>query len=120
MSLFKLTGTVIFVSPVEQFGAGKESKRIIVETSEKYANYFPVTFYGDKMKAIENVKKGDMVEVETYPGGRLKKGDDTQAFCFLNGWNCMVVNTGQTSQQTPQQSRLESIASKFEDDGVPF
>lgn len=118
MSQFKITGTVIYVSPVEQFGAGKESKRIIVQTNEKYANYFPVTFYGDKMKVLDNVKKGDMVEVETFPGGRLKKGDDTQAFCFLNGWNLMVVTTGQNAPLA-QESRLESIASKF-DDGIPF
>jgi hypothetical protein len=120
MSQFKITGTVIYVSPVEQFGAGKESKRIIVQSGDKYPNYFPVTFYGDKMAAIGNVNKGDMVEVETFPGGRLKKGDDTQAFCFLNGWNCMVVPTGQTSapKAVSQQSSLESAAAKF--DELPF
>lgn len=118
MSQYKIMGTVTYVSPVEQFGAGKESKRIIVETGDKYPNYFPVTFYGDKMQAIANVKKGDFVEVETFPGGRLKKGDDTQAFCYMNGWNCMVVNTGE-SKPAPQQTSLESAAAKF-DDGIPF
>jgi hypothetical protein len=120
---YKFAGVVTYVSPVEKFGMGKESKRIIVESGEKYPNFFPVTFYGDKMSAIDSVKVGDYVEVDTFPGGRLKKGDDSQAFCYLNGWKCDVVPTGQTapapaqSQEAPVQ--MTPSQQKFMDD-IPF
>jgi hypothetical protein len=132
MSMFKVTGIVTYVSPVETFGAGKESKRIIVQTQDKYPNYFPISFYGQRMDAIKEVKQGDLVEVDTYPGGRLKKGDDTTAFTFLNGANCLVVPTGSTasaqypSQQSQtssthesqKQAKLQNFA--FGDDDIPF
>lgn len=116
MSSFKISGVVTYISPVEKFGAGKESKRIIVETQDKYPNFFPVTFYGDKMNAIDGLKKGDYVEVDTFPGGRLKKGDDTQAFCFLNGWTCNTMQTGQKAQASASE---HPALAKF-DDGIPF
>lgn len=131
MSVYKVTGIVTYISPVETFGSGKESKRIIVETQEKYANYFPITFYGPRMEAIKDIKKGDLVEVETYPGGRLKKGDDTQAFAFLNGYNCLVITTGSMTNSQPQspvansiepnqQTRQTKFALNDDDYGVPF
>lgn len=126
MSIYKVTGVVTYVSPVETFGTGKKSKRIIVETQDKYPNHFPISFYDQRMDAIENVKKGDFVEVDTYPGGRLKKGDDTVAFTFLNGVNCLVVPTGSTDSaqypsqhsSTPKQAKLQNFAG--DDDGIPF
>lgn len=131
MSIFKVTGLVTYVSPVETFGSGKESKRIIVQTQEKYPNYFPITFYGTRMEAIKDVKIGDLVETDTYPGGRLKKGDDTQAFAFLNGYNCQVMTTGsmtnsqpQSTNSQPQLSNPQMKQTKFalndDDYGVPF
>lgn len=126
--MFKITGIVTYVSPVETFGAGKESKRIIVETQDKYPNHFPISFYGAKMDAIKSVKQGDLVEVETFPGGRLKKGDNTTAFTFLNGFNCLIVPMERTSSEsgpsthsntksTPSQEKLQNFTY---DDGIPF
>lgn len=130
MSMFKVTGVVTYVSPVETFGSGKESKRIIVRTEEKYPNYFPISFYGQKMDAIKDVKPGDLVEVDTYPGGRLKKGDETTAFTFLNGFNCLVMTTGSmannpspsTNASSPNNSTKQSNLTNyaFSDDGIPF
>lgn len=131
MSIFKVTGIVTYVSPVETFGSGKESKRIIVQTQEKYPNYFPISFYGTRMEAIKDVKVGGIVEVETYPGGRLKKGDDTQAFAFLNGYNCLVMTTGSMTNSQSQsnnsqptnsnpQSKQTGFAMNDDDYGIPF
>lgn len=134
MSMFKITGVVTFVSPIETFGENKESQRIIVETQDRYPNHFPISFYGGRMDSLRNVKVGDFVEVETYPGGRLKKGDPTVAFGYFNGNNLLVVNTGQGSQHTsaaapidplanvarvdPASQRAKQMAASFDD--VPF
>jgi hypothetical protein len=127
--MFKVTGVVKYLSPVETFGEGKESQRIIVETQDKYPNYFPISFYGDRMKAIEGVSVGDWVEVDTYPGGRLKKGDNTVAFAYLNGASCFVTSKGvptsgqmqqsgsQTAAVNSQQSKENQIKNMFD---VPF
>lgn len=124
MSMFKIAGRVTFISDVEQFGAGKQSKRVIVCTEGQYPNYFPVSFYGDKMHALDGWKVGDAVEIETFPGGRLKKGDETQAFAYLNGWNAMKLH-GETTQtqQGPAQaatSTKPAQAHAFDNDDVPF
>lgn len=92
MSTYKITGTVTYLSGIETFGNGRESKRVIVETNETYPNFFPVSFYGDRVKALDSIGQGDVVEIDTYPGGRLKKGDSTQAFAYFNGAACMVVH----------------------------
>lgn len=129
MSMFKITGVVTFVGPIETFGEGKESQRIIVETQDKYPNHFPISFYGGRIDVIRNVKVGDFVEVETYPGGRLKKGDPTVAFGYFNGNNLLIVNTGigTTSQAPaipstmarvdPASDRAKQIEASFD---VPF
>lgn len=123
--MFTVSGTVIYVSPVETFGAGKQSKRLIVQTQDKYPNYFPVSFYGDKINTLDNVKNGDFVEIETFPSGRLKKGDDTSAFVFLNGWSCNVVPTGSTASQPSQPANQPAPApqktqTSFNLDDIPF
>lgn len=133
MSMFKITGVVTFVGPIETFGEGKESQRIIVETQDKYPNHFPISFYGARIDAIKGVKVGDFVEVETYPGGRLKKGDPTVAFGYFNGNNILVVNTGVAGHQPttpsadplanvarvdPASQRAKQMAASFDD--VPF
>lgn len=123
--MFTVSGIVTYVSPVETFGAGKQSKRIIVETQDKYPNYFPISFYGDKINSVENVKTGDLVEIETFPSGRLKKGDDTSAFVFLNGWTCSVLPTGNSSSQPAQSTAQPAVApqktqTSFNLDDVPF
>lgn len=123
MSTYKITGTVTYLSGIETFGNGRESKRVIVETNETYPNFFPVSFYGDRVKALDGIGQGDVVEIDTYPGGRLKKGDNTQAFAYFNGAACMVVhkanggNTQQSSEPVP-----EKLKTFFEDkhDDVPF
>lgn len=125
MSTFKVTGRVTFISDVEQFGAGKQSKRIIVCTEGNYPNYFPVTFYGDKMEAISGWNVGDFVEIDTYPGGRLKKGDDTQAFAYLNGWAAMKLHgdapqAPQATQPAAQPAAQSKPTQKTAFDDVPF
>lgn len=121
MSTYKIAGTVTYVSGIETFGNGRESKRVIVETNETYANFFPISFYGDRLKALDGINVGDVVEIDTYPGGRLKKGDATQAFAYFNGVACQAIhkNAGgsapaQSSAPAPQPSQA-----KFGDD-VPF
>lgn len=123
MSTFKVSGKVTFISGVEQFGAGKQSKRVIVCTDGQYPNYFPITFYGDKMHAVEGWQVGDFVEIDTFPGGRLKKGDDTQAFAYLNGWAAMKLhgNTAQPTQSGPiQVPQSAPTQSQMYNDDVPF
>lgn len=97
MNTYKVTGQVTFISNVEQFGAGKNSMRIIVKTEGAYPNYMPITFYGDKIQVIADWNVGDVVEVETFPGGRLKKDDPTQAFAYINGFTGTVLVPSQPS-----------------------
>lgn len=124
MSTYKITGTVTYLSGVETFGNGRESKRVIVETNETYPNFFPVSFYGDRIKALDGISQGDVVEIDTYPGGRLKKGDNTQAFAYFNGSACMVVhkaNAAPAQAPTPQTQSMPKVLVQagFGDD-VPF
>lgn len=123
MSTYKITGTVSFLSGVETFGNGRESKRVIVETNETYPNFFPISFYGDRMKALDGIGQGDVVEIDTYPGGRLKKGDNTQAFAYFNGAACMVVHkaNGSPTPQAPTSQPMPAVLTQagFGDD-VPF
>ncbi len=122
MSTFKISGVVTYVSPIEKFGAGKESKRLIVETQDKYPNFFPVSFYGDKINSIESVKVGDLVKVDTFPGGRCKKGDDTVAFVYLNGWTCTVIPTGSSASSEAPQAKPANAPRQttFDVDDIPF
>lgn len=104
MSTFKVTGQVTFISDVEQFGAGKSSMRIIVKTEGNYPNFFPITFYGDKIQVVADWNVGDVVEVETFPGGRLKKDDPTQAFTYLNGFTGTVLSSAQPAASSKATS----------------
>jgi hypothetical protein len=125
--VFTFTGRVTYISGVEQFGAGKESKRIIVEQGDRYPNFFPVTFYGDKMRWLDNIAVGDMVTVDTFPGGRLKKGDETQAFAYFNGNGCAKMNTGEGAPSTKSEpsapqptATAKAEPRQFFEDDVPF
>lgn len=124
MSTFRVTGKVTFISGVETFGAGKQSIRVIVCTEGNYPNYFPVTFYGDKMAAVDGWKVGDYVDIDTYPGGRLSKDDSTKAFTYLNGWAAVKLhgntqapppNVPSPAPQPPQQPQQAAFS-----DDVPF
>ena len=138
MSTLKFEGivtakTAVFVKELNN-GIKMETLKICVEEAndEKHPisleiiamNYDVDNLKFDKIKTLENVKKGDFVEVEYKPNCKIYEGSKgTDMFGSNNLWSIKVLNSKENAANVPQDAPTDvpaNVTPTDGDDTLPF
>jgi hypothetical protein len=72
-------------------GTEWKSKTIVLESGDKYKEYYPVEFGGDNFDKADGIRNGDNVEIEGYLGGRKwEKDGKTSYFLSVRGFEVSI------------------------------
>jgi hypothetical protein len=90
MNDVKITGEVVFVDEVKEYGANAFRKHVVVVKTgdDKWANPIPVEFTKEAIEKSTQLKIGQKVVIDARLNGREWKGQDgvTKWFVSVNGY----------------------------------
>ena len=90
MNEIKITGEVVHVDEVKEYGANAFRKHVVVVKTgdDKWANPIPVEFTKEAIDKSTQLKTGQKVVVDARLNGREWKGQDgvTKWFVSVNGY----------------------------------
>lgn len=91
MNDVKVTGEVVFVDEVKEYGANAFRKHVVVVKTgdDKWANPIPVEFTKEAIEKSIQLKTGQRVVIEARLNGREWKGQDgvSKWFVSVNGYD---------------------------------
>ncbi|MFG0289232.1 MAG: DUF3127 domain-containing protein [Rhodopirellula sp. JB044] len=122
MSDAKVRGVVHLIEETKTYGQKGFRKRLVVLEQDKgsFTNYVPVEFTRDACDSVDEMKKGDEVEV-TYRlnGRRWQKDANSEVKFFVNveAMSFQVVGGGGASAGSANDAFAEAGG---EDDDAPF
>jgi len=103
----QLKGTVVSVDikkGTSKKGSEWKSKTIVLETGDKYKEYYPVEFGGDNFDKADGIRNGDNVEIEGYLGGRKwEKDGKTSYFLSVRGFEVAIQGSAAKSSGQPME-----------------
>ena len=134
MSDAKVRGIVHFIDETKTYGQKGFRKRLVVleQESDRFTNYVPVEFIQDGCDSVDQLNKGDDVEV-TYrlSGRKWQKDPSSEVKYFLNAeairFN-VVGGQAASGQNAGSANAAKSIddanagfsEASFDEDDVPF
>lgn len=99
----KLTGVVYSVGATQSVSEKFSKREIIIEdTSGKYPQHILFQFTQDKCNDLDNIARGQEVEISYNLTGRLwldPKTDNEKCFNTLSGWKIEVVGSAPVAPQ---------------------
>lgn len=125
MSDAKVRGVVHLIEETKTYGQKGFRKRMVVLEQDKgsFVNYVPVDFTRDACDSVDEMKKGDEVEI-TYRlnGRRWQKDADSEVKFFINleALTFEVVGNGATSSSSPGARSANDAFDEAGDDDAPF
>ena len=87
MSDAKVRGVVHFIDETKSYGQKGFRKRLVVleQANDRFTNYIPVEFTHEGCDSVDDLKKGDEVEIDYRLSGRKwQKDPQSEVRYFLN------------------------------------
>ena len=109
-----IRGTVHVVEPTKTFGQKGFRKRLVVleQPDEKWTNYIPVEFTRDDCDSADDIKPGDVLDVEYELSGRKWQKDansEVRYFVSLQVVRFSFVNRTQPEPQGQPETQQQSF-----------
>lgn len=113
----ELRGKVKSVGSLELLKNDFKKREIVVETEERYPQFLPISFLGDKVSMLEGIRKGDRVLIMCNVQGKEWADPQTgelKYFVSLVGWkvSLMIVKSfdSSTKQVYPNASDFKAVS----------
>ncbi len=117
MNDVKITGEVVFVDEVKEYGANAFRKHVVVVKTgdDKWANPIPVEFTKEAIEKSTQLKTGQRVVIEARLNGREWKGQDgvTKWFVSVNGYE--IASSEAAAASEPISTPIDEL-----NEEVPF
>ena len=117
MNDVKITGEVVFVDEVKEYGANAFRKHVVVVKTgdDKWANPIPVEFTKEAIEKSTQLKTGQRVVIEARLNGREWKGQDgiTKWFVSVNGYE--IASSEAAAASEPNSTPIDEL-----NEEVPF
>jgi hypothetical protein len=105
MNEIKITGEVVFVDEVKEYGENAFRKHVVVVKTgdDKWANPIPVEFTKEAIEKSTQLKTGQRVVVDARLNGREWKGRDgvTKWFVSVNGYEISSSEADVSAEPNP-------------------
>lgn len=125
MSDATVRGTVHVTEETKTYGQKGFRKRLVVleQDNERFTNYIPLEFTGDRCELVDSINVGDEIEV-TYrlSGRKWQKDPGSEVKFFLNAEATSFKVVGEGSGAQPDASAANEGFSEaaYDEDDVPF
>lgn len=115
-------GKIHEVLQLESFDSGFQKQSLIVETEDTYPQFINIEFLKDKTELLNNLKKGDNVDVSYNLNGRpwTSPQGEIKYFNSITGWKIEKVGSEVNTQQTQPKKEKEVDVFAEESDDLPF
>ena len=113
MNDVKITGEVVFVDEVKEYGANAFRKHVVVVKTgdDKWANPIPVEFTKEAIEKSTQLKTGQRVVIDARLNGREWKGQDgvIKWFVSVNGYEIASSEADVVSEPDPSVDLNEDV-----------